>query len=277
MSERGARIELTGKIAVVAGGGGVLGSAIAEGMVRAGAQCVVTDISLKQAESVAAVLSEIGGRARGYELDILRDGAAEAFCEQVYRDFGAVDILVNCVGGNLKDATTSAEMSFFDMPLDAIRKVIELNFTASIVRMSQVFGRRMKDNPAGGSIINISSMAAQRPLTRIIGYSAAKAAIDNFTKWFAVHLARDCKSKLRVNAIAPGFFKTEQNRFLLFDERTGELTERGKLIVDHTPMGDFGDGSDLVGVAVWLASDAARFVTGIVVPIDGGFSAFSGV
>ena len=177
----------------------------------------------------------------------------------------------------MKGATTSPEQTFFQLPADALSKVFNLNILAGTIVPCQVFGERMKDNPEGGSIVNISSMSAFAPLTRVPGYSAAKAAVSNFTQWLAVHFAQEYTKKLRVNAIAPGFFLTEQNRFLLTDEKTGELTARGKTIIDHTPMGEFGKPEDLVGVSVWLASDASRFVTGIVVPIDGGFSAFSGV
>ena len=269
--------DLTGKTAVITGGGGALGSAIACGLARAGAQIAVTDITLDNAANVASQMRETCGHAVGYELDITKPGAIESFSDEVYREFGKVDILVNCVGGNVKEATTSPEQSFFDITPDAMRMVMDINFLSAIVRPCQILGKRMVENENGGSIVNISSMAASRPLTRIVGYSAAKAAIDNFTKWFAVYLARDCKSKLRVNAIAPGFFLTPQNRFLLTNDRTDELTERGKQIIDHTPMGDFGVSGDLVGVAVWLASDASRFVTGTIVPVDGGFSAYAGV
>jgi NAD(P)-dependent dehydrogenase (short-subunit alcohol dehydrogenase family) len=210
-------------------------------------------------------------------MDAFNKASIESCCEAVYKDFGRVDILVNGVGGNMKGATTSPEQSFFDLPADAVQKVLDLNLVAGAIVPSQVFVKRMKDNPDGASIINVSSMNAFRPLTRIPGYSAAKAAVSNFTQWLAVHLAQEYNTKLRVNAIAPGFFLTDQNRFLLTDEKTGDLTPRGKAIISHTPMGAFGKPEDLVGVALWLASDASRFVTGIVVPIDGGFSAFSGV
>jgi NAD(P)-dependent dehydrogenase (short-subunit alcohol dehydrogenase family) len=195
----------------------------------------------------------------------------------VAEEVGAIDILVNGAGGNQKAATTSPDLPFFDLPLDAMRKVIDLNFFGGAFLTSQVFAKGMVKNPSGGIILNISSMNALRPLTRIPGYSAAKAAVSNFTQWLAVHLAQEHNTKLRVNAIAPGFFLTDQNRFLLTDKDTGELTARGRTIIGHTPMGRFGEAEDLVGTAVWLCSDAARFVTGIVVPVDGGFSAFSGV
>jgi NAD(P)-dependent dehydrogenase (short-subunit alcohol dehydrogenase family) len=268
---------LTGKVAVVTAGGGVLCSAIAAALAEAGAKVAVADLRPDTAEAVVKRIGASGGTAKCYEMDAFSRPSIEACCERVYADFGGVDILVNGVGGNMKSATTSPEQPFFDVPADAIQKVVELNLVAGAIVPSQVFVKRMKDNARGASIINISSMNAFRPLTRIPGYSAAKAAVSNFTQWLAVHLAQEYNPKLRVNAIAPGFFLTEQNRFLLTDEKTGELTARGKTIIAHTPMGEFGKPEDLVGVALWLASDASRFVTGIVVPVDGGFSAFSGV
>jgi NAD(P)-dependent dehydrogenase (short-subunit alcohol dehydrogenase family) len=159
----------------------------------------------------------------------------------------------------------------------ALEKVVNLNLFGGAVLPSQIFGKIMTANPDGGSIINVSSMNAFRPLTRIPGYSAAKAAVSNFTQWLAVYMAQAGYLNLRVNAIAPGFFLTEQNRFLLTEEKTGDLTQRGRKIMEHTPMGRFGSPEDLIGTVVWLASDAAKFVTGIVVPVDGVFSAYSGV
>ena len=267
---------LSGKVAVVTAGGGVLCGAIAKAFGAAGAKVAVADVRADAAGVVAKAILAAGGEAKAYEVDMFRRETVEACCAAVYRDFGQVDVLVNGVGGNMKGATTSAEQNFFGLPADAIQKVIELNLIAGTIVPCQVFLNRMKDNPAGGSVINISSMNAFRPLTRIPAYSAAKAAVSNFTQWLAVHLAQEYNARLRVNAIAPGFFLTEQNRFLML-EATGDVTPRGKTILGHTPMGEFGKPEDLCGVAIWLASDASRFVTGIVVPIDGGFSAFSGV
>jgi len=268
---------LDGKVAVVTAGGGVLCGGIARGFAAAGAKVAVADLRADVAQQVADAIVEDGGTAMAYELDAFKKDSIEACCSAVYEDFGQADILVNGVGGNMKGATTSAEQSFFDLPTDAVQRVLDLNLVAGAIAPCQVFVKRMKDNPNGASIINISSMNAYRPLTRIPGYSAAKAAVSNFTQWLAVHLAQEYNPKLRVNAIAPGFFLTDQNRFLVTDEKTGDLTPRGQTIISHTPMGHFGEPADLVGVAIWLASDASRFVTGIVVPIDGGFSAFSGV
>lgn len=269
--------DLSGKVAVVTGGGGVLGGAIAEGMAAAGAKIAIADVRADMAEAAALRIEDAGGEAKAYEMDAFKQDSIQACCDAAYDDLGQVDILLNAVGGNIKAATTSEEQSFFDLPVEAIRMVFDLNIVAGAVLPCQVFVKQMKDNPNGASIINISSMCAFSPLTRVPGYSAAKAGVSNFTQWLAVHLAQEYSPKLRVNAIAPGFFLTEQNRFLLTDEQTGALTARGKTIIDHTPMGEFGKTEDLIGVTLWLASDASRFVTGIVVPIDGGFSAFSGV
>jgi len=268
---------LEGKVAVVTAGGGVLCGAIAKAFGGAGAKVAVADVRLDAAGAVVDAIVAEGGEAKAYKVDMFRRDTVEGCCDAVYGDFGQVDILVNGVGGNMKGATTSAEQSFFGLPAEEIRKVIDLNLIAGTIVPCQVFLNRMKDNAAGGSVINISSMNAFRPLTRIPAYSAAKAALSNFTQWLSVHLAQEYNPWLRVNAIAPGFFLTEQNRFLMLEEGTGNVTARGKTILEHTPMGEFGKPEDLCGVAIWLASDASRFVTGIVVPIDGGFSAFSGV
>ena len=271
------QFSLKDKVAVVMGGGGVLGGAIADGFGAAGAHVAVTDVAQDRLDECVDRISKAGGSAKGYTVDVFDRSSIVACCDQIHADLGRVDVLVNCVGGNMAGATTSAEQPFWDLPAEVIEKVMNLNFLAGTVMPSQVFGARMKDNPEGASIINISSMNALRPLTRIPGYSAAKAAVSNFTQWLAVHLAQEYSPKLRVNAIAPGFFLTTQNRFLLIDEKTGQPTPRGKTIIAHTPMGRYGDPEDLIGIALWLASDASRFVTGIVVPVDGGFSAFSGV
>ena len=268
---------VAGKVAAITGGGGVLCGAMAEALAQAGAHVAVCDIFDDKAQAVAGRICEAGGEARAYKMDALSLDSIQEQSVAIYRDFGVVDILINGAGGNLKEATTSAELPFFDLPIGALEKVMALNLFGGAILPCQVFGRRMVKNAEGGSIINISSMNAMRPLTRIAGYSAAKAAVSNFTQWLAVHFAQEYNPRLRVNAIAPGFFLTDQNRYLLTDRETGKLTERGQTIIAHTPMAEFGRPDDLVGAVIWLASDASRFVTGIVVPIDGGFSAFSGV
>lgn len=267
---------LKNKTAVVTGGGGGLGSAIADGLARAGARLALTGLTEDRAARAAEQCRKHGCDARAYVLNVLEEPAVRDGAQRILDDFGHVDVLVNCVGGNIAAATTGPDRSFFETAPAELRAVLDLNLVGGVIQPCQAFGRAMADNPGGGAIINISSMAADRPLTRVLGYSAAKAAVNNFTKWLAVHLAQEYSPQLRVNAVAPGFFLTEQNRFLLQDE-AGALTERGKQILAQTPMARFGEPGDLAGAVVWLASDAARFVTGAVIPVDGGFSAYAGV
>ncbi len=266
---------LAGRVAVVTGGGGVLCGAMSRALARAGARVAVLDLNEEAARRVAGDVVAGGGEAIAVQCDVLDRISVEAAAQTVLEDFGRVDILINGAGGNKKQATTGPDLTFFDLPADAIRWVFDLNFVGALLP-SQVFGRIMAEQGAG-IILIISSMNAFRPLTRIPAYSAAKAAVSNFTQWLAAHMAQEYSPNIRVNALAPGFFLTEQNRFLLTDEATGELTPRGKTIIAHTPMGRFGDPEDLIGTMLWLLSPAAKFVTGIVVPVDGGFSAFSGV
>jgi len=265
---------LEGKVAVITGGAGILGTTIARGLGKAGAEIAVCDIV--NAEKVAQGLQTEGIQAKGYYINAMDIEKIKICRDEVIRDFGKVDILLNAAGGNMKEATTSKELEFFDLPISALEKVVALNLFGGALLPSQVFGKDMIKNEDGGSIINISSMSAFCPLTKTPGYSAAKAAVSNFTQWLAVHFAQEYNKSLRVNALAPGFFLTNQNRFLLTDKE-GNLTPRGKTIIAHTPMDKFGDPEDLIGACVWLASDASKFVTGIIVPVDGGFNAFSGV
>jgi NAD(P)-dependent dehydrogenase (short-subunit alcohol dehydrogenase family) len=215
------------------------------------------------------------GRAAVIETDVLDPASVTRALDALVERYGRVDVLINGAGGNHPKATTNPDTKFFDLPADALRWVFDLNLIGTIIPC-QVFGRRMAQEGVG-NILNISSMNAFRPLTRIAAYSAAKAGVSNFTQWLAVHMAQEYSPRIRVNAIAPGFFLTDQNRFLLTDEKTGELTARGRSIISHTPMGRFGQPDDLIGAVVWLLSPASAFVTGVVIPIDGGFSAFSGV
>ena len=265
---------LEGKTAVITGGAGILGSVIARGLGKAGAKIALCD--LVNADKVAQELQTEGIQAKGYYINVMDIEKIKSCRDEVIKDFGKVDILLNAAGGNMKEATTSEELKFFDLPLLALEKVVGLNLFGGALLPSQIFGKIMVENKEGGSIINISSMSAFCPLTKVPGYSAAKAAVSNFTQWLAVHFAQEYNKKLRVNALAPGFFLTNQNRFLLTDKE-GNLTPRGKTIITHTPMDKFGDPEDLIGACVWLASDASKFVTGIIVPVDGGFNAFSGV
>jgi NAD(P)-dependent dehydrogenase (short-subunit alcohol dehydrogenase family) len=266
---------LSGKVVVITGAGGILCGTMAKALAKAGAKVAVLDLLESAAQKVANEINADGGEAITVKCDVLKRDSLEAAKKEVNAEFGKIDILINGAGGNKKEATTSPELPFFDLPLDAVRFVFELNFIGTLLT-SQVFGKEMAENDSG-VILNISSMNAFRPLTKIPAYSAAKAAINNFTQWLAVHMCQNFSKNIRVNAIAPGFFLTEQNRFLLTEEKSGQLTSRGKTIIEHTPMGRFGQPDELVGTVLWLLSDAAKFVTGIVVPVDGGFSAFSGV
>ena len=271
---------LKGKKAALLGGGGILGATMAIGLAQAGADVAVCDLFPEKAQSVVDSINEAtngGVRAKAYKMNAMDKEEIKTVAEAMYNDFDGIDILVNAVGGNMKAATTSNEVSFFDLSSDAIEKVLNLNLMGGAILPSQVFGKKMVESGKGGVIVNISSMNALRPLTLIPGYSAAKAAVSNFTQWLSTDLCKKYGDKIRVNAIAPGFFLTEQNRFLLTNPENGEFTGRGKTIIDHTPIGRLGDPEDLIGTLVWLCSDASKFVTGIVVPVDGGFSAFSGV
>jgi NAD(P)-dependent dehydrogenase (short-subunit alcohol dehydrogenase family) len=215
------------------------------------------------------------GRAIVVQGDVLDQKTLEEATRRVLKEFGGIDCLINGAGGNKPQATTRPDLSFFDLPEEALRYVFDVNMLGTILPC-QTFGRQMAGQ-GEGVILNVSSMSAIRPLTRVIGYSAAKAGVSNFTQWLAVHLAQEYSPRIRVNAIAPGFFVSEQNRNMLIDEKTGKLTERGEGLIAHTPMGRFGEPEDLLGAALWLLSPASAFVTGIVVPVDGGFSAFGGV
>lgn len=264
--------DINGKVAVVTGGAGVLCASMCRALAAAGAKIAVLDLRLELAQALA---DEIVNGACGIACNVLEVESVQAAAKDVLAKYGRVDILINGAGGNKPQATTNAEQSFFDLPADALRWVFELNLMGTILP-SQVFGKIMAEQKEG-VILNVSSMNAFRPLTRIAAYSAAKAGVSNFTQWLAVHMAQEYSTNIRVNAIAPGFFLTDQNRFLLTEKESGELTPRGQQIIGHTPQGRFGNPQDLNGAMLWLVSPAANFVTGIVVPVDGGFSAFSGV
>lgn len=265
---------LTGKVALVTGGTGVLGSMMARGLGIAGAKVGVLGRNEERAAKVVSDIQEGGGEALATPADVTDEAAVERARDELTDRWGRLDVLVNCAGGNLPGATLSPGQTIFDLEPDALRQVMELNFFGTVLP-TRIVARAMVAG-GSGSIVNISSMAATRAVTRVAGYSAAKAAVDNYTRWLAATLARDHGEGLRVNAIAPGFFIGEQNRALLLND-DGSLTDRGKSIIEQTPMGRFGDPEDLLGTLLWLCSDASRFVTGVVVPVDGGFSVFSGV
>jgi NAD(P)-dependent dehydrogenase (short-subunit alcohol dehydrogenase family) len=268
--------DLTAKVAVVTGATGALCSAMCKGLSAAGAKVVVLARDQAKIDALTAELRQQGGEALGISADVLDLPALESAAAQVLETYGQVDILVNGAGGNRAEATAMpGQRTFFDLDPEAMRWVFDLNFTGSLLA-SQVFGKPIAEQKSG-VILNVSSMASYAPMTRVVAYAAAKAAINNFTQWLAVYMATEHGPEIRVNAIAPGFYLGEQNRYLLIDQDSGELTQRGQQIIDHTPMRRFGEPDDLVGTVLWLVSDASRFITGIVVPVDGGFMAFSGV
>lgn len=275
LEELGKRYDLSGKTVVVTGGAGVLGGELVRALAGCRAGVAILDLDREAAEKMVREIEAAGGRSMSIVVDVLKRDTVERAAREILARWGQVEALVNAAGGNRPAATTGPDRPFFDLPEDALRSVTDLNLLGTVIPC-QVFGKIMAEHREG-AILNISSMNAFRPLTRIPAYSAAKAAVSNFTQWLAVHMAREYSAAIRVNAIAPGFFLTEQNRFLLTDQSTGGLTDRGRTIIAHTPAGRFGSPEDLVGAALWLLSPLARFVTGVVVPVDGGFSAYSGV
>ena len=267
--------DFTGQTIVVTGGTGILGGEIACALTGCGANVAILDRNLDPAQALLERMGPCADQTTIVGGDVLDVSSLRQAAEVILERFGRIDGLVNAAGGNKPQATTRPDLSFFDLPVDALRWVFDLNILGTMLPC-QVLGKIMAE--AGhGTILNVSSMNAFRPLTRIPAYSAAKAGVSNFTQWLAVHMAQEYSPQIRVNAIAPGFFLTTQNRFLLTDEKTGDLTPRGQAIMAHTPMGRFGQPEDLLGTVLWLLSPASSFVTGIVVPIDGGFSAYSGV
>ncbi len=264
-----------GRTVVITGGAGVLCGEMACALMGVNANVVILDRDPALADLVVKRFEQTKGKFLVVKGDVLDRKSLEDAASEVIKDFGRIDCLINGAGGNNPKATTNAQQSFFDLPPEAVKFVSDLNLLGTILP-TQVFGKYMVQQKEG-IILNVSSMNAFRPLTRIPAYSAAKAAVSNFTQWLAVHMAQEYSPNIRVNAIAPGFFLTEQNRFLLTDKETGEQTARGKKIMDHTPRARYGTPEDLLGAVLWLLSPLSGFVTGIVVPIDGGFSAYSGV
>ncbi|MCL7455434.1 MAG: SDR family oxidoreductase [Anaerolineae bacterium] len=267
--------DMAGRTVLITGGAGILGGEMACMLVGCGANVAILDRDPALADRLLDRLGCGPGCSIVVFGDVLKPETMEEAEALVRAEFGPVDTLINAAGGNSPQATTTDEVAFFDLPQDALRWVFDLNLLGTMLP-SQVFGRGMAER-GEGVILNVSSMNAYRPLTRIPAYSAAKAGVTNFTQWLAVHMAQEYSPRIRVNAIAPGFFLTEQNRYLLQDEESGEFTRRGQTIIDHTPMGRFGDPQDILGTVLWLLSPASAFVTGTVVPVDGGFNAYAGV
>lgn len=276
--------DLRGKICVLTGGGGAIGSSLALTLAGAGMNVAVLDLNGERAAEVArGIEQKTGQKALGIETNVLEKSSLQDAREKIHHAFGKADFLINAAGGNSPKGTTASEFlesvaqedldkSIFGLDMDGFRWVFDLNVSGTLLP-TLVFTRDMLDL-GGGVVVNFSSMSAFRSLTRVGAYSAAKAAVSNLTGWLAVHLA---KKNIRVNAVAPGFFVGEQNRFLLFDKETGELSPRGKKIIDNTPMGRFGEYDEIHGSVLFLLSGMARFITGVVLPIDGGFNAYSGV
>ena len=265
---------LQSKVAIVTGGTGVLGSAMCKALAKAGAAVVILGRRKDAADKLANEIIQSGGQAMGISADVLNKAQLDSAKETILQKFRRIDILVNGAGGNMPGAVVMPDKTIFDLNINDFRSVVDLNLTGSLLP-TQVFGEPLVA-ARQGVIINISSMTAIRPLTRVLGYGAAKAAISNFTQWLAVELSKKYGEGIRVNAIAPGFFLTEQNRNLLTNT-DGSLTERGQLIIRGTPFGRFGQPDELCGTLLWLCSDASKFVSGIVVPVDGAFSAYGGV
>jgi NAD(P)-dependent dehydrogenase (short-subunit alcohol dehydrogenase family) len=267
--------DFTNRTVVITGGTGVLGRAMALALTGCGANVAVLSRNPAKAADLLEASKKSKGKIRAFATDVVSKDSLENSKKEILQEFGTIDCLINGAGGNHPNATTNPNQSFFQLSEEALRFVSDLNLLGTILP-SQVFGNVMAQQK-NGVIVNVTSLAAVRPLTRVAMYSAAKSAVSNFTQWLAVHMAQEYSPNIRVNAVAPGFFLTEQNRFLLTDEKTGELTERGRKIIEHTPMKRFGQPEDLVGTVLWLLSPASKFVTGIVVFVVGGFSAYSGV
>jgi NAD(P)-dependent dehydrogenase (short-subunit alcohol dehydrogenase family) len=265
---------LKGKTVVLTGGGGVLAGAIGGGFAKVGANVVFADLHESSATQAADIIKKAGGEALGIEMNVLDRASLEAGRDKVLDKYGRVDVLINAAGGNMPGATIEPDKTVFDLKLEDMDKVTTLNFKGTVLP-SLIFGKVMADQKEG-AMINISSMAAIQSITRVVGYSAAKAAVSNFTQWMAMEMAMKFGEKIRVNAIAPGFFIGKQNRALLTND-DGSYTERGNQVINKTPMKRFGVPEELIGACLYLAGDGAVFVTGVVLPIDGGFSSFSGV
>lgn len=265
---------LSGQTAIITGGNGVLGGAMAEGLAQAGVKVAILGRTQETVYQQVEDIEQQGGVALPLVADALDTDDLQQANEKVLDQWGKIDILINAAGGNIPGAVVDPDQSFLDLDDEAFEKVVDLNFHGTY-RPTKIFSESMIERQQG-VIINISSMAAQKIISRVIGYSAAKSAIDNFTKSLAVEFANKYGEGLRVNAIAPGFFIGKQNKDLLLNE-DGSLTKRGQTIVDHTPMDRFGEAEELIGTTLWLCSDASKFVTGTVIPVDGGFNAFSGV
>ncbi|MEJ2170991.1 MAG: SDR family oxidoreductase [Desulfobacterales bacterium] len=266
---------LAGNMAVVTGGGGAIGGAIAAALAEQGVSIAIWDIDQTAAELKAAEINSAGGKAIGLKCDVTAKASLESAFLLTLKEFSNIHFLINCAGGSSKSTTTSPELPFFDLQVNDMVHVFLQNYMGTVISSQLAAKQFVKNN--SGVILNISSIAGILPLTRALSYSDAKAAVNSFTRWLAVHMAQNYSVNIRVNAIAPGFILTNQNRFLLIDESTGELTERGRQIFRSVPMARFGNIQEVADAALWLLSDRSSFITGAVIPVDGGYTAFSGV
>ena len=266
---------LDGKGAVVTGAGGAICGSIADALAAEGVRVALWDLSLEAAQRRSRAIQDVGGSGVGIECDVTSREQVIAASRESLKRLGQIDILINGAGGSRPETTTGNTLEFFDLQTKDMERVMSLNYFSAVVP-SQIVGRHFAER-GRGAIINISSIAGIHPVTRALSYSDGKAATNSFTEWLAVHMAQNYSPRIRVNAIAPGFILTEQNRFLLIDEKTGEMSARGRQVVETVPMARYGVPEEIVGAALWLASESAGFVTGTVIPIDGGLTAFLGV
>ena len=267
--------DFTDQVAIITGGGGMLCGTLAKYFARCNGKTAIVDLNHQAAQTVASDIQLAGGIAEAFQADVLDKGSLEIMAQEVMNTFGKIDILINGAGGNKKEATTSKELPFADLPIEAVKWVFDLNFVGTFLPAQVIAPYMFQKNY--GKILNFSSMASLKPLTNTPAYSAAKAAITNFTQWLAVHVSQEYGDKIRVNALVPGFFLTEQNRFLLLDKTSGKMTPRGQQVIDHTPMSRYGRPEDLVAPALFLLSDTADFIHGTILTVDGGMSAYGGV
>jgi NAD(P)-dependent dehydrogenase (short-subunit alcohol dehydrogenase family) len=265
---------LAGKVIVVTGGTGVLGGAFVEGIAVAGGIVGILGRNEKIANERANAINQKGGQALALIADVTNESQLEAACQQMLTAFGKIDGLVNAAGGNIPNAVVQPNQDVFELNFQALQEVMQLNLMGTVMP-TQVFGKAIKKN-GSGSIVNISSVVSQLAITKVLGYSLAKSAIDSYTQWFAVELAKRFGDAIRMNSIAPGFFLTEQNKTLLTNT-DGSLTDRGQLVIQNTPFKRFGNPEELVGALIWLLSDASKYVTGSKITVDGGFTVFGGV
>ena len=271
---RDINFDISGQVAVITGAGGIICGVMAREMAKKGAKVALLDLFVENAQKIADEINAAGGDAIAVKANVLERASLEEARDAVVAKYGHIDILINGAGGNKKQATVSPELDFFHLDVDAFKWVFDLNVTGAVLT-TMVFGELLAKQ-GSGNVINIASMATYHPLTNTVAYCGAKAAVANFTEWMATHFNQNYSKNIRVNAIAPGFLLTTQNKFLMQKE-DGTPTDRGQRVLNKTPMGRYGDPEEMAGPVIWLCSEAASFVNGAVIPVDGGFSAFWGI